>query len=215
MNIAFLGYPGSGKGTQARLLAGKLGLVHVSFGDIYWREINKKTPMGQEVSDYLPTGRLVPDWLVFGWLKEKYAAERRGFLFDGFPATTEQAEQLDAWLASRAAALDAVVFLNIPEAEAAKRLGARRVCPGCGAIFNTLTNPPFMENLCDSCGGPLKPQEDDKPEALKKRLMVYRDYTSQLNSYYRGNSAVLEVKADQPPAEVTKQILSVLKTVAR
>ena len=154
---------------------------------------------------------LVPDWLVMGMLKDRFGKEKRGFLFDGFPRTAEQAEALDGWLTVRSSSLDAAVVLKLSEAEASKRLGARRVCPGCGSIFNLLTVPTFMENMCDSCGGPLKPRDDDKAAALQKRLMVYRDYSEQIFSFYRGNVPILEVKADQPVPAVTTQILAQLK----
>jgi adenylate kinase len=208
MNIVLLGCPGSGKGTQAREISRKLGLKHINFGDIFWDEMTKKTPLGQQVSDYLSTGRLVPDWLVLGVLKERFAAERRGFLLDGFPRTMEQAEALDSWFTSRSSSLDAVVYLNLPEAEAVRRLVERRVCSGCGMIFNTLTSKPFMENACDSCGGVLKPKADDKVEVVKQRVMAYRDQTEPLISYYRGNVELFEIKADQPKQMITTQILS-------
>ncbi len=211
MNIVLLGYPGSGKGTQARAVAGKLGLVHVSFGDIFWNEVAKKTPLGHEVADSLSTGSLLPDWLVLGQLKERFKTEKRGLLFDGFPRNMEQAEGLDSWLSARSSALDAVVLLKISEADAAKRAAERRVCGDCGAIFNRITKVPFLEGLCDSCGGKLKVRDDDKPDAVKKRLMVYRDQTEQLVSYYRGNTDFFEINGAQPLETVTAQILAAVK----
>jgi adenylate kinase len=211
MNIVLLGCPGSGKGTQARAISRRLGLKDFSLGDIYWNEIALKTPLGEEVSDYVITGRLVPDWLTLVTLKEKLAAERGGLLLDGFPRTMEQADGLEAWLASRSSALDAVIYLNLPEAEAAKRLADRLICTSCGSIYNRETVKSFMENVCDSCGGVVKSRADDKPELIKKRIMVYRDQTEHLVSYYRGNVDLFEIKAVQPPAAVTAQILGFLK----
>lgn len=212
MNIVFLGYTGSGKGTQAREVSRKLNLKHVSFGDIFWNELVKKTPFGHEVADYLTTGRLVPDWLVLSQLKERLAKESDGLLFDGFPRTTEQAEGLEAWLASKSSSLTAVVLLNLPEAEAMKRAAARRICNDCGSIFNVETKVPFMTDLCDSCGGKLKLREDDRPEAIKKRVMAYRDQTDPLISYYRGNAEFFEINAAQPVQTVTTQILTALRS---
>jgi len=122
MNIVFLGLPGAGKGTQASFISQKLGMVHFSPGDILWDEIARKTPLGMEVHDNLSSGRLAPDWLVLRVLKDRLVSEKRGLLFDGFPRTMEQAEALDAWLASRSAKLNAVIHFELPEAEAAKRL---------------------------------------------------------------------------------------------
>ncbi len=211
MNIALLGCPGSGKGTQARVISRKLGLLQVSPGDIFWNELNKKTPLGHQVADYLATGRLVPDWLVLGVLKERLAAEKKGVLLDGFPRTMEQAEGLDTWLASRSASLDAVIYLNLPEVEAARRLAERRVCAGCGMIYSNLTGMPFIETACGLCGGVLKSREDDKADVVRKRIMVYRDQTEPLISYYRGTVEFFEVKADQPQQAITTQILALLK----
>ena len=211
MNIVLLGSPGSGKGTQARELSAKLGLLHLSLGDILWSELDKKTPLGQQVGDYLSTGCLVPDWLVLGVLKERLAAAKNGFLLDGFPGTMEQGEGLDTLLAAGSLALDAVVYLNLPEAEAVRRLVERRICAGCGMIFNRLTAKPRVEDVCDFCGGALKPRNDDKAGVVKQRVMAYRVQTEPLISYYRRNAEFFDVKADQPPQAITDQILALLK----
>jgi adenylate kinase len=211
MNVILLGYPGSGKGTQARVLSRKLGLLHVSTGDIFREELAKKTALGQEVADYFSAGQLAPDWLVLDMLKHRLSSETRGLLFDGFPCTVEQAEGLDEWFTSRSMTLDAVIFLNLPEAEVARRLGDRRICVKCGTIYNLHIATPTLENACDSCGGALTIRGDDKPEVIKKRIMVYKDQTEPLVSYYKGNSFFSEVKADQPPQVITEKILSLLK----
>ncbi len=211
MNIVFLGYPGSGKGTQARFIAQKLGMVHFAPGDILWDEVVKKTPLGMEVHDYLSSGRLVPDWLILRLLKDKFAAEKRGILFDGFPRTLEQAEALDAWLSSRSAALSAVIYFNLPEAAAAKRLEGRVACAGCGASYTAPAGAPL--SACSACGGALKRRDDDVPAIIQKRMMVYRDQTEQLISYYKSNDILVEVKADQPQQAVTVQVATALKSV--
>ncbi len=211
MNIVLLGSPGSGKGTQARALSAKLGLLHLSLGDILWNELDKKTPLGQQVGDYLSTGCLVPDWLVLGVLKEKLTEAKSGFLLDGFPGTMEQAEGLDALLAARSIGLDAVVYLNLPEAEAVRRLVERRICPACGMIFNRLTAKPVIEDVCDSCGGALKSRNDDKAGVVKQRVMAYRVQTEPLISYYRRNAEFSEVSAGLSPQAITDRILALLK----
>jgi adenylate kinase len=207
MNIVFLGCPGSGKGTQARIIAQKLNMAHFSTGDIFWDEVQKKTPLGHEVMDNVSTGRLVPDWLVLGLLKDKLGQEKRGILFDGFPRTNEQAEGLDSWLSARSSALNAAIFFNIPEAVAAKRLETRGICQACGAIQGS------SGAACGVCGGTLARRADDKPEAIRKRMMAYKDQTESLLSYYRSNGILIEIKADQPPQAVTTQIALALKSV--
>ena len=211
MNIILLGYPGSGKGTQAKLLVNKLGLLHFSTGNIFREEIAKHSTLGLEAENYLSSGKLVPDKLVLALIKDRLATETRGLLFDGFPRTVEQAQALDDYLASRGLAVDMVFFLDVPEQEVVSRLGARRTCVKCGLIYNLLTNAPVKENVCDSCGEALTHREDDKPEVIKKRIMVYRDQTEPLLAYYRGNGVFSEIKANQAPQAITGQILSSLK----
>jgi len=211
MNIILLGYPGSGKGTQAKVLSQKLNMFHVSTGDIFREELAKKTPLGQEVAGYLSAGRLVPDRLVLEVLKARLASETRGLLFDGFPRTVDQAEGLDNWFAARNQSIDAVVFLNVPEAEVAKRLGARRTCSGCGKIYNTITNPPAKENVCDVCGKPLTVREDDKPEVILRRIQVYKDQTEPLLAYYRSSGNFYEADGGLAPEAVAEKVAALLK----
>lgn len=212
MNLILLGYPGSGKGTQAKSVSQKLGLLHFSTGDIFREEISKKNTLGLEAAGYLSGGRLVPDRLVLDLIKSRLATETRGVLFDGFPRTVEQGQALDDYLSSRGLAVDRVFFLNAPEKEVLSRLGARRTCAKCGTIYNLLTSVPAKEGVCDACGGELSLREDDKPEVIKKRIMVYKDQTEPLLAYYRGNGVFSEIKADQPPQVITEQIISSLKT---
>ena len=211
MNVILLGYPGSGKGTQAKVLSQKFGLFHVSTGDIFREELAKKTPLGQEVAGYLSAGRLVPDRLVLDVLKNRLGTETRGLLFDGFPRTVEQAEGLDAWFESRNMAMDAVVFINVPEADVAKRLGDRRTCSGCGKIYNVGTQPPAKADVCDVCGKPLIIREDDKPEVITRRLQVYRDQTEPLLAYYRAAGNFYEANGGLDPESVAANIAGMLK----
>lgn len=206
MNIILLGYPGSGKGTQAKVLSQKLGMFHVSTGDIFREELAKKSPLGQEVASYMSAGRLVPDKLVLEVLKSRLGAETRGLLFDGFPRTVEQAEGLDAWFESRGQSIDAVVFINVPEAEVARRLGARRTCSGCGKIYNVVTTPPAKEGVCDACGKPLLTREDDKAEVIARRIQVYKDQTEPLLAYYRASGIFHEADGGLAPEAVAAKI---------
>ncbi|MEI7527398.1 MAG: adenylate kinase [Elusimicrobiota bacterium] len=211
MNVILLGYPGSGKGTQAKVLAKQFGLFHVSTGDIFREELAKKTPLGREVAGYLSAGRLVPDKLVLEVLKNRLGTETRGLLFDGFPRTVEQAEGLDAWFDSRGMAVDAVIFINVPEAEVAKRLGDRRTCSGCGRIYNVGTQPPAKADVCDACGKPLVTREDDKPGVIIRRLQVYRDQTEPLLAYYRAAGNFYEANGGLDPESVAASIAGMLK----
>ncbi|MDO8803223.1 MAG: adenylate kinase [Elusimicrobiota bacterium] len=211
MNIILLGYPGSGKGTQAKVLSQKLGIFHVSTGDIFREELAKKTPLGQEVVGYLSAGRLVPDRLVLEVLKSRLSAETRGLLFDGFPRTVDQAEGLDNWFAGRSQSIDAVVFLNVAEGEVIKRLCARRTCSACGKIYNTISSPPAKENVCDACGKPLTIREDDKPEVVTRRIQVYKDQTEPLLAYYRSNGNFYEADGGLTPEAVAEKVAALLK----
>lgn len=211
MNIILLGYPGSGKGTQAKVLSREFGLFHVSTGDIFREELAKKTPLGLEVSGYLSAGRLVPDKLVLAVLKARLSTETRGLLFDGFPRTVEQAEGLDLWFESRNIAIDAVIFINVSEEAVAKRLGDRRTCSGCGKIYNLGTQPPAKADVCDACGKKLITREDDKPEVVIRRLQVYRDQTEPLLAYYRAAGNFYEADGGLDPESVAAKIAGILK----
>ena len=206
MNIILLGYPGSGKGTQAKVLSQKLGMFHVSTGDIFREELAKKSQLGQEVASYMSSGRLVPDKLVLEVLKARLGTETRGLLFDGFHRTVEQAEGLDAWFESRGQAIDAVIFLNVPEAEVARRLGARRTCSGCGKIYNVVTSPPAKADVCDVCSKPLLTREDDKPEVIARRIQVYKDQTEPLLAYYRASGIFYEADGALAPEAVAAKV---------
>ncbi len=210
MNIVFIGCPGSGKGTQAKFISQKLNMTHFSPGDIFWKEVAEKTTLGQEVADDLAGGRLVPDWLVLRLLKDKFGAEKRGILFDGFPRTHEQAEALDDWLTANGRTLNAAIYLKLPEAEGARRLELRNVCGNCGMSYGAAMG---LQAACGACGAALIRRVDDKPEIVKKRMLAYRDQTEPLLSYYSGNGVLREINADQPQQAVTTQIALALKSI--
>jgi len=210
MNVILLGFPGSGKGTQAKAVAARLGMLHFSTGDIFREEIAKKTPLGEKVQSYLASGRLVPDEVVIEVIKSRVTGVGKGILFDGFPRTVEQAQALDEFFDARGEKIDAVVFLAVPEQEVVSRLTARRTCSKCGKVYNLNSNPPAVEGKCDDCGSPLAARDDDKPEVVAKRLMVYKDLTEPLISYYRGNGVFLEVPGALEPAAVTEGLFSAL-----
>ncbi|MBI4655146.1 MAG: adenylate kinase [Elusimicrobia bacterium] len=211
MNLILLGYPGSGKGTQSKSLSSKLGLIHLSTGDIFRDEIGKKTSLGMQVADYLAGGRLVPDKLVLEVIKSRLEKEDKGVLFDGFPRTVEQAEGLDGYFESKNKKLDAVIFIQLDENEVVGRLNSRRSCLKCGRIYNLVTNPPKTENTCDGCGDKLVMRGDDKPEVVRKRLMVFRDLTEPLIAYYKTNGMFFEINGNSSPEAITEAIITLLK----
>jgi adenylate kinase len=210
MNVILLGAPGSGKGTQAKVLSRDYGLCHVSTGDIFREEMTRKTTLGQEAHGYISAGRLVPDRVVLDMVKSRLAVETRGLLFDGFPRTVEQAEGLDAWLESRGQEIDAVIFINVSEEAVTRRLCDRRTCAGCGKIYNLGTQPPLKPDVCDACGKPLAQREDDKPAVIARRLQVYRDQTEPLLAYYKSTGNFIEADGSQDPAGVTAAIARAL-----
>jgi adenylate kinase len=215
MNIILLGYPGAGKGTQARILSEKFALFHISTGDIFREAISANTPLGQEVSDYLASGRLVPDKLVLEIIKARLATETRGLLFDGFPRTVDQAQGLDDYFTARDQAIDAVLFLDADEEEVIKRLGSRRTCPKCRKIYNLLSSPPAKDELCDGCGEKLTLREDDTPGVIRRRISVYKDQTEPLVAYYKGIGNFHRVRGGRTPEEVAAEIAGILGSRAK
>lgn len=216
MNLILLGAPGSGKGTQAKALAQRVKTTHLSTGDVFREEISKQTDLGSKVASYVSTGKLVPDKLVTEVVTARLGALGGPFLLDGFPRTLEQAQALDAYLQKAGKKIDRVIYLSLSEAEVVKRLSARRNCGSCGELYNMLTKPPKRPGYCDKekCGGKLAQREDDKEETVKKRLMVFRDLTEPLISFYKLHENLFEADAAGAPAAITEAIVAELGAVA-
>ncbi len=212
MNLVFLGYPGSGKGTQAKILSERRKFAHLSTGDMFREEIAKGSELGLKVKSIISSGKLVSDEIVLEVIENKISSLKQDTIFDGFPRTVEQAEALENMLEKYSRQVDAVLFFEVDEAEVVKRLSARRSC-SCGRVYNVLTSPPLKEGVCDSCGKTLFIREDDKPDVVSKRIDVYKDLTSPLISYYRIQGIFHIIKADKPSEEVYSQIESVLVKV--
>ena len=182
MNVIFLGPPGAGKGTLAVDVATEYGIPQISTGDIFRENIKNGTELGKKAKSYMDSGRLVPDSVIIGIVKERLAEPdcANGFILDGMPRTIPQAEALEA----NDIRFDAVVSLEISDEEIIGRMSGRRVCPKCGATFHVVSNPPKTEGVCDVCGEALIIRPDDAPETVQSRLDVYHAQTEPLKDFY-------------------------------
>lgn len=207
-----LGPPGVGKGTQAAKLAERYGVPHISTGDALREAVQKGTKVGLKAKSYMERGALVPDEVVIGIIGERLAQPdcRKGFILDGFPRTVNQAEALDDILKSMGTDLDAVLHITAPDQVIVERLSGRRTCRRCGRVYHIATMPPKRDGICDICGGELYQREDDKPEAIAKRLQVYREQTAPLVDYYRRRGKLVEIDGSKSVEEVFDQIVDAL-----
>ena len=187
MRIIMLGPPGSGKGTQGVLITERNGIPQISTGDLLRESRAKGTELGKKVAGIMDRGDLVSDEIVIDLIRERLQEPdaAAGFLLDGFPRTVVQAEALGELLADRSEKLHYVVLIDVTDDEIVGRLGSRRVCPACNAVFNIDSNPPVKDGICDECGGPLVQRDDDKPATIRSRLAVYHDQTESLVSFYK------------------------------
>lgn len=211
MNYVILGAPGSGKGTQASRFAEKRNLLHVSTGDLLRDAVARETALGKQVKDTLASGQLVPDSIVLELIKQALSdpdkkSKFQGWILDGYPRTTAQAEALEGVIKEIDNTLDGVILLDIDPEVIVKRLSNRRTCSKCKAVYNLLNKPPKQEGVCDQCGGELVQREDDKEETIRKRLDVYQAQTMPIIDFYRNNSRLLEVDGSLPIDKVTAEI---------
>jgi adenylate kinase len=212
--LIILGPPGAGKGTQAKAIAGELGLCHIDCGNVIRHEVAEQTDFGRMAKEHMLAGRLVPDELVIDiMLKRLDAADcANGFLLDGFPRTVVQAEGLDAFLTWKKNRLDFMIYLDISPEIAVKRLSSRRYCPVCGRTYNVLFAPPKVEGICDEEGATLEIRPDDKPETVIERIRVYEKQTSPLRAYYGENPGYMEFDGGKPGETVTGEIVGKIKS---
>ncbi|NLW08181.1 MAG: adenylate kinase [Clostridia bacterium] len=207
MRLVLLGPPGAGKGTQAQEISKRLGVPHISTGDMFREAIKAGTELGRQAEQYLRGGLLVPDAVTVGLVQERLGKAdcSNGYLLDGFPRTVAQAEELTSWLESRQEGLDAVINIEVPAEELLVRLTGRRVCSQCGATYHIRYNRPSGDK-CDQCNGELKQRSDDTEAVVSKRLEVYRKQTAPLLAYYRKNGLLKEVDGTRDITEVTRAI---------
>lgn len=209
MFVILLGPPGAGKGTQAKLLAERLGVPVISTGDLFREQIAADTPLGREVAEYINRGDLVPDATALQVLRDRLGKPdaSEGAVFDGFPRTVAQAAALDRLLDERRAHLTRVVDFEVAEPELLRRLGGRWTCRSCHATYHQVAAPPRVPGVCDRCGGELYQRPDDTPDAVKVRLGVYRDRTLPLIEYYRSHGVLRTIDAAQDRERVTRALL--------
>ena len=186
MKIIMLGAPGAGKGTQAKKIAAKYGIPHISTGDIFRANIKNGTELGKKAKTYMDQGLLVPDELVVDLVVDRVNQDdcTKGYVLDGFPRTIPQAEALTEALEKMGQKVDFAIDVNVPDENIVKRMGGRRACVTCGATYHMVYAPTKKEGICDTCGGELILRDDDKPETVQKRLNVYHDQTQPLIDYY-------------------------------
>jgi len=209
MQIILLGPPGAGKGTQAKILAEKLSLPHISTGDILRQNVKEATLLGKQARDFMDKGLLVPDQLVAQMLMQRIdeANVRKGFILDGYPRNINQAQTLDVMLKHRNLDIDMAIYLDTSEPVIIQRLGGRLVCSSCGANFHIRNMPPKEKGICDSCGGKLYQRTDDKEETVKKRLEVYKKEVSSFIQYYEARQKLYRLSADEDAEIVLNKIL--------
>ena len=208
MRIAFLGPPGAGKGTQARDLAQEWGVLHLATGDMLREAVAAGSPLGREAKRYMDQGALVPDDVIIRMMAERLsvADAGRGFILDGFPRTTAQAEALSRLLKDLGQSLDTVVYFDVSEPELLRRLTGRRVCRACGHSYHLTSNPPKRAGVCDACGGELYQRDDDGEATVRNRLEVYRRQTAPLLDYYRQRNILTTVSGEGPVATIRDAI---------
>jgi adenylate kinase len=215
LNLVLLGPPGSGKGTQGERLNDDLRLPYYATGDILRAAVKEETELGRTAKGYMDAGDLVPDEVIVGVIVEALgsAEARDGFILDGFPRTTPQAEALDAKLADLGRAVNAVLLIDVSDDEVVRRLGGRRTCEANGHVFHVDFNPPKEEGVCDIDGSPLIVRDDDKPEVIRKRLGTYHEKTEPLVDYYDSRSVLRRIDGEQAPDAVEAEIRRTLSTL--
>mgnify|MGYP001454989066 FL=1 len=212
MRLILLGPPGAGKGTQAKLLAEKFNIPQISTGDILRQAIKNKTEMGLKAKSYMDQGKLVPDNVVIGIIKDRLDNPdcSTGFILDGFPRTIQQAEALSQALKQMEMDIDHLIDIEIDYGNLIQRLTDRWTCRECGEGYHKMSNPPKKESVCDKCGGELYQRDDDKEKTILKRFEVYRKETEPLKDYYQKNGKLNAIKGDGGIQEIFSRITNLI-----
>jgi adenylate kinase len=208
MRLVFLGPPGAGKGTQAQRVCAERGIPQISTGDLFRAALAAGTPLGLEAKGYMARGELVPDAVVCGMVTERLSKPdaAKGFILDGFPRTTAQAEALDLALSKARTPLAACIDFVVERAELIRRLTRRLTCRKCSAVYNLDVAPPAKSGVCDRCGGEVYVRDDDRPETVEKRLKEYDAKTAAVSGYYSGKALLRRVDAGKPLPEVSAEV---------
>ncbi len=212
MKIVMLGGPGAGKGTQAKKIAEKYQIPHISTGDIFRANIKEGTELGIKAKTYMDQGLLVPDELTVDLVIDRVAKDdaKNGYVLDGFPRTIPQAEALDKALTAREEKMDYAINVEVPDSVIVDRMSGRRACVACGGTYHIQYNPTKVEGICDACNGELILRDDDKPETVQKRLDVYHAQTQPLIDYYSKQGILKEVDGTVDVADVFTAITNIL-----
>jgi len=212
MKIIMLGAPGAGKGTQAKMIAEKYSLPHISTGDIFRANIKNGTELGMEAKSYMDKGQLVPDELTVKILLDRVSKDdcKNGYVLDGFPRTIPQAKVLEDALNKTGEKIDYAINVDVPDENIIKRMSGRRACVNCGATYHIVNVPPKKEGICDKCGSELILRDDDKEETVKNRLTVYHDQTQPLIDFYSERNVLKNVDGTLDMMDVFKAITDIL-----
>ncbi len=212
MKIVMLGAPGAGKGTQAKMIAERYQIPHISTGDIFRMNIKNGTELGKEAKTYMDAGKLVPDELTVKILLDRVSNEdcKNGYVLDGFPRTIPQAEVLTDALNNLNDKIDYAINVDVPDENIVNRMGGRRSCPSCGQVYHVVHMPPKQDGVCDKCGAGLVQRDDDKPETVSQRLQVYHDQTQPLIEYYEKAGVLKNVDGTKDQKEVFEAITEIL-----
>ena len=213
MKIIMLGAPGAGKGTQAKQIADKYSIPHISTGDIFRANIKNGTELGKKAKQFMDQGLLVPDELTCDLVMDRIQQDdcANGFILDGFPRTIPQAEALTAALDNINQKMDFAVDVNVPDENIVNRMSGRRACLNCGATYHIISIPTKVEGVCDRCGNEVVLRDDDKPETVQKRLGVYHEQTQPLIEYYEKQGILKTVDGTQPMDKVFADIIDILE----